>query len=55
MQQGGSSSLTDKSDPQEIYSTFKVSKKKYKQALGNLYKSKTIVITSVKVELVDAT
>ena len=54
-QQGGSSSLTDKSDPQEIYRTFKVSKKKYKQALGNLYKSKTILITSGKVELVDRT
>ena len=33
--------------------TFKVSKKKYKQALGNIYKSKTILITSGRVELVD--
>jgi predicted RNA-binding protein (virulence factor B family) len=30
-----------------------VSKKKYKQALGNLYKSKTILITPGKVELID--
>ena len=30
---GGVSLLTDKSDPDDIYRTFKVSKKKYKQAL----------------------
>ena len=50
--QGGTSTLTDKSDPEEIYRVFKVSKKKYKQALGNLYKSRKITITPGMVQLV---
>lgn len=49
--QGGTSTLTDKSDPEEIYRVFKVSKKKYKQALGNLYKSRKITITPGLVQL----
>jgi predicted RNA-binding protein (virulence factor B family) len=52
MENGGSSSLTDKANPEEIYRIFKVSKKKYKQALGNLYKSKTVVISPEKIKLV---
>lgn len=44
VEQGGSSPLTDKANPEEIYRIFRVSKKKYKQALGNLYKSKVITI-----------
>jgi predicted RNA-binding protein (virulence factor B family) len=52
-QSGGVSELTDKSDPEAIYRTFKVSKKKYKQALGTLYKSKRIVISSAKIALAD--
>ena len=51
--QGGTSTLTDKSDPEEIYRVFKVSKKKYKQALGNLYKSRKITITPGLVQLVE--
>lgn len=51
--QGGTSNLTDKSDPEEIYRVFKVSKKKYKQALGNLYKSRKITITPGMVQLVE--
>ena len=51
--QGGTSTLTDKSDPEEIYRVFKVSKKKYKQALGNLYKSRKITITPGMVQLVE--
>lgn len=51
--QGGTSTLTDKSDPEEIYRVFKVSKKKYKQALGNLYKSRKIIITPGMVQLVE--
>ena len=49
--QGGTSTLTDKSDPEEIYRVFKVSKKKYKQALGNLYKSRKITIIPGLVQL----
>ena len=50
-EQGGQSALTDKSDPEAIHRAFKVSKKKYKQALGTLYKSKRIVISTDKIEL----
>jgi predicted RNA-binding protein (virulence factor B family) len=48
---GGESDLTDKSNPDLIYSQFKVSKKKYKNALGALYKRKMIVITREKISL----
>jgi predicted RNA-binding protein (virulence factor B family) len=51
---GGESDLTDKSDPDRIYRQFKVSKKKYKNALGALYKHKLIVITRDKISLVKA-
>jgi predicted RNA-binding protein (virulence factor B family) len=36
--------LTDKSPPETIYTTFGVSKKVFKQAIGALYKKKLIVI-----------
>lgn len=49
---GGESQLSDKSDPDEIYRLFRVSKKKYKQALGTLYKSKRILIESGKITLI---
>lgn len=49
---GGQITLTDKSAPEEIYAAFKVSKKKYKQALGTLYKSKRVVLKPGVVELV---
>ncbi|MDB4427383.1 S1-like domain-containing RNA-binding protein [Porticoccaceae bacterium] len=49
----GVSTLTDKSQPGEIYRAFKVSKKKYKQALGSLYKSKRILLSAEKIQLVD--
>lgn len=51
---GGASNLTDKSDPDLIYRQFKVSKKKYKNALGALYKRKLIVITREEISLVKA-
>lgn len=51
---GGESDLTDKSDPDRIYRQFKVSKKKYKNALGALYKRKLIVITREKISLIQA-
>jgi predicted RNA-binding protein (virulence factor B family) len=50
---GGISSLTDKSDPDEIYRQFKVSKKKYKQALGTLYKSRRITLAPNQIKLVE--
>ncbi len=53
-QSGGESHLTDKSNPDHIYRQFKVSKKKYKNALGALYKRKLIVITPEKISLVQA-
>ncbi|MDB9949460.1 S1-like domain-containing RNA-binding protein [Porticoccaceae bacterium] len=49
----GVSTLTDKSQPDEIYRTFKVSKKKYKQALGSLYRSKRILLSAEKIQLVE--
>ena len=42
--EGGVSNLTDKSTPDIISKLFGVSKKKYKMALGSLYKSKQIII-----------
>lgn len=36
--------ITDKSDPQLIYDLFGVSKKKFKMALGGLYKKRMIVL-----------
>jgi len=50
---GGESTLTDKSDPDDIYRTFKVSKKKYKQALGSLYKAKRILLSAQKIQVIN--
>ena len=41
---GGELTITDKSSPEAIYEVFGVSKKKYKMALGALYKARRIVI-----------
>jgi hypothetical protein len=49
---GGTSTVTDKSDPKEIYARFKVSKSNYKRALGALYKQKLITIEKHKITLV---
>ncbi len=49
--QGGSSTLTDKSSPEEIYQQFSVSKKAYKKALGALYKRRLIKIEKDKISL----
>lgn len=51
-EQGGSSTLGDKSSPDDIYQQFKVSKKAYKKALGALYKRKMIVIEKDVIKLV---
>jgi len=50
---GGESTLTDKSDPKEIYKTYAVSKKAYKNALGGLYRSKLILLTKEKISLLE--
>lgn len=50
---GGSSSITDKSTPDEIFAEYAVSKRAYKQALGALYKARQIVIEPGKISLVE--
>ncbi len=50
--QGGSSTLSDKSSPEEIYKQFRVSKKEYKKALGALYKRRLILIEKDLIKLV---
>lgn len=48
----GESTLTDKSEPEEIYAQYKVSKGIYKNALSKLYKERKILITKEKITLV---
>jgi len=43
-EEGGFLPLTEKTPPEKIYDLFGVSKKKYKMALGGLYKKRLIVI-----------
>ena len=49
---GGELPLTDKSPPAEIYATFGVSKKVFKQALGALYKQRRISLHDDGIKLV---
>lgn len=51
-QNGGKLALTDKSSPEQIYASFGVSKKAFKQAIGALYKDKKIVIAEHGIILV---
>lgn len=44
--------ITDKSSPEEIYKMFKISKKAYKKAVGQLYKERKITITEEGIKLV---
>lgn len=44
--------LDDKTSPEKIYELFGVSKKKYKMALGQLYKGRKIQITETGIKLV---
>lgn len=48
---GGTSNLTDKSDPEEIFKRFQVSKGNYKKAIGQLYKDKKITLGKDKITL----
>ncbi len=49
--EGGACEITDKSSPEVIYDAFGVSKKKYKMALGALYKDRRIVIEGDVIKL----
>ncbi len=49
--QGGESTLTDKSAPDDIYNCFEVSKARYKKALGQLYRDKKISLSKEKITL----
>ena len=51
---GGSSPLTDETPPEEIYRLFGVSKKKFKMALGNLYKKRMLVLEQGSIQLVQS-
>lgn len=48
---GGSIELTDKSKPDAIYNAVEMSKKAFKNALGNLYRSKKILLTKENTQL----
>ena len=48
---GGSIPLGDKSQPEEIYAMFGVSKKVFKKAVGDLYKRRLITITPTELHL----
>lgn len=50
----GSLSLGDKSSPEDIYQTFKISKKAFKKAIGALYKERLIQITDNAIKLNEA-
>jgi predicted RNA-binding protein (virulence factor B family) len=52
-QENGKLELSDKSSPEAIFTTFKVSKKNFKRALGSLYKQKLIAINPSYIELID--
>ena len=49
---GGASALTDKTPPEEIYKLFGVSKKKFKMAVGLLFKERRILIEADRIRLV---
>lgn len=51
--QGGSTTLTDRSSPEDIAAQFGVSKKSYKKALGGLYKQRKIIISPGEITLAD--
>ena len=44
--------ITDKTAPEKIYELFDVSKKKFKIALGGLYKKRLVLVTEKGIELV---
>ena len=50
---GGRCYLHDKSPAEEIYERFKVSKKVFKKAVGDLYKRRLIEITDHGLQLIN--
>jgi len=50
-QSGGELPLSDKSSPEDIYATFGVSKKVFKQAIGALFKDQKIEISPQSIKL----
>ncbi len=52
-QNNGFVPLTEKNTPEEIYLTFSISKKNFKQALGRLYKSRKIIIENSGIRLLE--
>ncbi len=48
---GGSLPLNDKSSPEDIYNSLKMSKKNFKKAVGSLYKERIIVIEEKGIRL----
>lgn len=53
LQKRGKLSLTDKSSPEDIRDAVGMSKKTFKQAIGNLYKRKLIRLNERNIELID--
>ena len=53
LENGGHCDLGDKSDAELIYDRFKVSKKAYKKAIGDLYRRRLITITDEGIQLAD--
>lgn len=51
-EQGGHTSLNDKSAAEDIYETFQVSKKTFKKAVGDLYKRRLILLMEDGIRLV---
>ncbi|MGB5155995.1 CvfB family protein [Desulfobacterium sp. N47] len=51
-EQGGSLEISDKSLPEEIYRLFGVSKKRYKSAIGALYKKRMINVEKQSISLI---
>ena len=52
-QNKGSLPINDKTSAEVVYDYFGVSKKKYKIAIGNLYKKRIILITDQGIELIN--
>ena len=51
--QGGAANLNDKTPPEKIYQIFGISKKVFKDALGDLYKKKLIKIEENGIQIVE--
>ncbi|NNM15796.1 MAG: GntR family transcriptional regulator, partial [Bacteroidia bacterium] len=47
----GTLTLTDKSSPEDIYEAFRISKKAFKKAIGQLYKERKITIDKTEIKI----